>query len=130
MAVRWREMNGRKLIIIGIIVSVTFNLLFALGEHSIESADSYWLFPDLGPAIIQDSAFGRAPALESPIGIIGDLPGFYSMYDGSPLQYVNDTGVARISELEPLLLALVFCATPFIILLILGRRSYGSSKTQ
>jgi hypothetical protein len=84
----------------------------------------------LGPAVIQDSNLGRAPALESPFGLIGDLPGLYSIYHGNPLQGSEEISVVPTQNSEMLLFALLFGIVPVILVLFLGRRSYGSSKTQ
>ena len=66
-------MRRRNLIPIAILLSVVFNIGFALivtqGEGGID-----WPFFDLGPAVIQDSLYVRAPGLESPYGMIGDVP--------------------------------------------------------
>ena len=89
-----------------------------------------WLFPELGPAVIQDSGLGRSPALESPFGIIGDIPGCYSLYDGNPLQHVDVGSPKQSSDMEIVILAIVFAIIPLTGVLILGRRSYGATKTQ
>ena len=35
---------------------------------------------------MQDSYYIRSPGLESPFGMIGDIPGGYPLYSGNPLQ--------------------------------------------
>lgn len=135
-------MRRRNLIPIVILLSVVFNIAFALfvtqGEVGVD-----WPFFDLGPAVIQDSFYIRAPGLESPYGMIGDVPGGYSLYTGNPLQTgtsENLTGFLGIQEdwivnypnydVNTLVAAFLFAVVPLVVLIILGRRSYGSTKTQ
>jgi hypothetical protein len=135
-------MRRRNLIPIAIVVSVAFNFGFALlstqGDMGI-----VWPFYDLGPAVIQDSFYMRAPGLESPFGIIGDIPGGYSLYTGNPLQTSSQetlTGILGVQEdwmvthpiydVITVVVALLFAVVPFFAIIIIGRRSYGSSKTQ
>jgi len=133
-------MRRRNLIPIVIVLSVVFNFGFAIVITQ-EGID--WPFFDLGPAVIQDSFYMRAPGLETPFGIIGDVPGGYSLYTGSPLQTgtsENITGLLGIQgdlmfgfqnyKMDVLVLALLFAIVPLFVILILGRRSYGSTKTQ
>jgi hypothetical protein len=123
-----------------IILSVVFNFGFAI---FVTQSSVDWPFVDLGPAVIQDSFYMRAPGLETPFGIIGDVPGGYSLYTGNPLQTgtaENMTELLGISEdlligspelrADVLVLAVIFAVVPFLIIFILGRRSYGSTKTQ
>ena len=132
----------KKLLLLTIIVlSCIFNIGFAI---FIESASQpvRWFTPELGPAIMQDSYYVRAPGLESPFGIIGDIPGGYSLYSGNPLQsgqLNNSTEVyATLNwftaqagiELSMLLLSLLIGVIPLLVILLVGRRSYGSTKTQ
>ena len=130
MAMKVLRMNGKKVMLVAIIVSLTFNILFIVSQITTDSESVSWLFPELGPAVVQDSGFGRAPAIESPFNIIGDLPGSYSLYDGNPLQYIDVAPQQHSSGVEVLLLAIAFCVIPLSFVLILGRRSYGASKTQ
>ena len=135
-------MRKRNLIPIVILASIAFNIGFVFfigqGEGGI-----HWPFVDLGPAVIQDSFFVRAPGLESPYGMIGDVPGGYSLYTGNPLQSessVNLTGILGIPDewvftfqhydAGIILVAVLFAVAPLSIIIILGRRSYGSTKTQ
>ncbi len=135
-------MRRRNLIPIVILLSVVFNIGFALfvtqGDAGID-----WPFFDLGPAVIQDSYYARAPGLESPFGIIGDVPGGYSLYTGNPLQIVqseNLTGFLGVPndwfvnypnyDVSTLVAAFLFAVVPLVVIVILGRRSYGSTKTQ
>jgi hypothetical protein len=105
-------------------------------------SDTGWIFPELGPAVIQDSYHNRAPALESPFGLIGDIPGGYSLYFGNPLQtgvhenltnWVNGPNQWAIStpppDLTPLFFGLAIALVPIIVIMFLGRKSYGASKT-
>lgn len=102
-----------------------------------------WLFPELGPAVIQDTQYGRAPMLDSPFSPFGDVPGGYSPYWGSPLVdqlLVEDWESVELQEEltlgvpEPdysmLLVGLLVTAVPLTVALIAGRRSYGTSKTR
>ena len=122
-------MNGKKVILAIIIASISFNIIFITSQISAGS-EIRWLFPELGPAVIQDSGLGRSPALESPFGIIGDIPGCYSLYDGNPLQHVDVGSPKQSSDMEIVILAIVFAIIPLTGVLILGRRSYGATKTQ
>ncbi len=91
---------------------------------------------------MQDSYYIRAPGLETPYGIIGDIPGGYPLYSGNPLHsdsYENYTIPTETSDwyygtpipdMNSVLLAIIFAAVPVALILILGRRSYGSTKTQ
>jgi hypothetical protein len=135
-------MRRRNLIPIAILLSVVFNIGFALivtqGEGGID-----WPFFDLGPAVIQDSFYVRAPGLESPYGMIGDVPGGYSLYSGNPLltgTSENLTGFLGVPidwivvypnyDVNTLVASLLFAVVPLVVIIILGRRSYGSTKTQ
>ena len=135
-------MRRRNLIPIVIILSVVFNIGFALySNQGVDTVD--WPFFELGPAVMQDSFYIRAPGLESPYGIIGDIPGGYSLYTGNPLQTGtsdNITGILGIQDdwminypnygVSTIVLAILFAVVPFLVIIILGRRSYGSTKTQ
>lgn len=101
-----------------------------------------WIFPEHGPAVIQDSYHNRAPGLESPFGMIGDIPGGYSLYSGNPLQsgvhenltnWVNGpnqwTLLPPEPDLGPLFVAVALILIPIILVGFLGRKSYGASKT-
>jgi len=91
---------------------------------------------------MQDSYYIRAPGLESPYGMIGDVPGGYPLYSGNPLQAELPGNLTDSSELpgwqfsspvpnmNAVLLAITFAVVPIVLILILGRRSYGSTKTQ
>jgi hypothetical protein len=91
---------------------------------------------------MQDSYYVRSPGLESPYGVVGDIPGGYPIYVGNPLQSSvpdNVTSSPNVvgwdysdatPEMKTLLLAIVFVIAPITLILILGRRSYGSTKTQ
>jgi hypothetical protein len=133
-------MRKRKLIPVVIVLSVIFNFGFAILITQ-ESVD--WPFFDLGPAVIQDSFYMRAPGLETPFGIIGDVPGGYSLYTGNPLQTGTSENVTGLLGIQGdlmfgipnyntgvLVLALLFAVVPLFVIFILGRRSYGSTKTQ
>ncbi len=135
-------MHKRQLIPI-VIVGL---LLFVIGSIQSQTGAGHmtgWPFSDLGPAILQDSYLGRAPALESPFGMIGDIPGGYSLYSGSPVQaspldsleeWVSSPGPWIMPgpnpSLEFLVIAAAFALVPLCLLAIIGRKSYGSTKTR
>ena len=88
---------------------------------------------------MQDSYYIRSPGLESPFGMIGDIPGGYPLYSGNPLQSdlpenLTDSADWQFSapalNMNAILLAISFAVVPVALILILGRRSYGSTKTQ
>ncbi len=102
-----------------------------------------WLFPELGPAVIQDTQYGRAPMLDSPFSLFGDVPGGYSPYWGNPL--VDELAIdgwewvelqeglnprAYTADIGILLQGLLITVVPLIVVLFAGRRSYGTSKTR
>jgi len=135
-------MRKRNMIPIVILLSVVFNFGFAFfiiqGNVGIN-----WPFFDLGPAVIQDSFYARAPGLESPYGMIGDVPGGYSLYTGNPLQTgssenltmflgVQEDWIVIYSNYDAstIVAALLFAVVPLLAIVILGRRSYGSTKTR
>ncbi len=134
-------MRKRMLIPIIIAISLLFNVGFALAIQN-ASQSSPWVFFDLGPAVMQDSYYIRAPGLESPYGMIGDIPGGYPIYSGNPLQSEQPENFTEFNEnlfwnyapssqnMSVILLAFVFAVVPVALILILGRRSYGSTKTQ
>jgi len=140
---RKRGMKLRKkwIIPIIIVISLAFNFGFAFVYQHTDLTSS-WFFTDLGPAVMQDSYYIRAPGLESPYGIIGDIPGGYPLYSGNPLQaglhdnYTTPIGSTvwqygpPIPNMNTVILAIIFAAVPVALILILGRRSYGSTKTQ
>jgi hypothetical protein len=118
-----------------IVLSLVFNFGFAFAIQNTDHT-SFWLFEDIGPAVMQDSYYIRAPGLESPYGIIGDVPGGYPLYSGNPLQPYSPHNKtdwqlrAPAFELDTVILVISFAIVPLGIILILGRRSYGSTKTQ
>ena len=127
-------MQRRTLIPIVILLSFAFNIGFALLTTT-GTSDITWPFADLGPAVIQDSFYMRAPGLESPFGMIGDVPGGYSLYIGNPLQTGPSDNTTMFLEVQTLhtgtiVLALSFAVLPLLVIIVLGRRSYGSTKTQ
>ena len=134
-------MKKKWIIPVVIILSIVFNFGFALVHQNTDNTFS-WFFRDLGPSVMQDSYYIRAPGLESPYGIIGDVPGGYPLYSGNPLQPYSLQNLtdapnpldwnltAPAFDLNTLILAISFAILPLAIILILGRRSYGSTKTQ
>ncbi len=134
-------LRRRMLIPIIITISLLFNIGFALAIQN-DGQSSPWVFFDLGPAVMQDSYYIRAPGLESPYGMIGDIPGGYPIYSGNPLQSEQPENFTEFNEnlfwnyapssqnMSVILLAIVFAVVPVALILILGRRSYGSTKTQ
>ena len=135
-------MRKGSLLIIIILLTSAFNIGFILMSSSADENQSVWPFYDLGPAIIQDSYYVRAPSLESPFGLIGDIPGGYSLYSGNPLQtysfnmseWIINQDAMGLSETafgpEQLFLALGFAIIPIIFVILLGRKSYGATKTR
>lgn len=133
----------RKTVILPIIIglSLVFNIGFIVGLQGFNEAIS-WPFIDLGPAVMQDSYLIRAPGLESPFGMIGDIPGGYPLYLGNPLlseESMNNSASATSNlwnygtpafDTNILVIILCFAIIPIFIVVVLGRRSYGSSKTQ
>jgi hypothetical protein len=136
-----KSLKKRVLILVVFLVSFLFNMIFLVITYLQNGADSGWIFPELGPAVIQDSYHNAAPGLESPFGMIGDIPGGYSLYSGNPLQsgvfenltnWVNGPNQWSISALQPdlgpLFLSIAIALIPIFFVLILGRKSYGASK--
>ncbi|MHA1862671.1 MAG: hypothetical protein ACTSWA_02800, partial [Candidatus Thorarchaeota archaeon] len=74
--------------------------------------------------------------------MIGDIPGGYPLYSGNPLQADAPENPTNSSDLidwqfstssfdmNAVLLAISFAVIPVAMILILGRRSYGSTKTK
>jgi hypothetical protein len=135
-------LNKRILILVVFLASCLFNILFLTMTQIQADSDSGWIFPELGPAVIQDSYHNRAPGLESPFGMIGDIPGGYSLYSGNPLQtgvhenltnWVNGPNQIMIQplqpEIAPLFFSIALALIPIILVIVLGRKSYGASKT-
>ena len=135
-------MRKGSLLIVIILLASAFNIGFLLMSSSADENTSIWPFYDLGPAIIQDSYYVRAPGLESPYGLVGDVPGGYSLYSGNPLQIYSsnmsdwiisqdELGLSETAfESEQLFLALGFAIIPIIFIIFLGRKSYGATKTR
>jgi len=134
-------MRKSSLLLVIIILSIAFNVGYAIAAQT-STQTSQWPFFEIGPSIVQDSYYIRAPGVESPFGIIGDVPGGYSLYIGNPLQSgTHDSrtdasmtqswtyGHSRI-DWSIILLGALFTAVPLSLVLFLGRRSYGSTKTQ
>jgi hypothetical protein len=134
-------MRKRGMIPIIILLSLVLNIGYAITVQDSNRA-TQWPFFELGPSVIQDSFYVRAPGVESPFGIIGDVPGGYSLYTGNPLQSGKDNSLANfttpqlwvygqpIIEMSVILLGVFFALIPVTLILFLGRRSYGSTKTQ
>ncbi len=133
-------MKRRRLAPVILLLSLIFNagVVIHFGIRTVSLAG--WFLPSLGPAVIQDSYLGRAPALETLFGAIGDVPGGYPMYTGNPLQMddLDRVGSWMGTPLRPLppqsqidiptmLLALCMLAIPVLTIIFLGRRSYGYS---
>jgi hypothetical protein len=128
-------------LILILLVSVVFNLGFFIAHSLAGHTSMEWPLSDLGPAVIQDSYYGGAMALESPFGMIGVVPGGYSPYFGNPLQdstYLPYSdwidSQAPIELMEPfidmnmLLIAAILLAMPITFVYAIGRRSYGATK--
>lgn len=136
-----KSLNKRILILVVFLLSFIFNMLFSIITYIQNDTESDWIFPELGPAVIQDSYHNRVPGLESPFGMIGDIPGGYSLYSGNPLQsgvygnltnWVNGPNQWSVSaqqpDLGPLILSVAIALIPIIFVFLLGRKSYGASK--
>jgi len=136
-------MTRRQILAILLFTSTAFNVLFVIVIGVGDDIQTGWPFVDLGPAVIQDSYHERAPALESPFGVIGDVPGGYILYSGNPLQSgtshdLSDwlAGEAPFSieggliQFDYLILAALFAVVPLMVIIVVGRRSFGSAKTQ
>lgn len=135
-------MKRSRLIPLVILISVIFNIGFAtLASNNVDGLD--WIFGELGPALLQDSYYSRAPGLETLFGIIGDVPGGYSLYSGSPLQSSDTNATSALPYLaQPwptfgtgpdasiLILSVLFALVPLVSIIVIGRRSYGSTKTR
>jgi len=134
-------MRKRGMIPIIILLSIAFNIGYAITAQGPNRA-TQWPFFELGPAIMQDSFYIRAPGVESPFGIIGDVPGGYSLYTGNPLQSGIDSNQIDsttlqvwiygqpVIDMSAILLGVLFTLIPVAVILFIGRRSYGSTKTQ
>ena len=128
-------MRKKWIIPIVIVLSLIFNIGFALTFQNANHSSS-WPFTDIGPAVMQDSYYIRSPGLESPFGMIGDIPGGYPLYSGNPLQSGSPENLTDWQfstpplDMNAVFLAISFAIVPVVLILILGRRSYGSTKTQ
>ena len=129
------SLRKKWIIPVAIVFSLIFNIGFALTFQSTNQSSS-WPFTDIGPAVMQDSYYIRSPGLESPFGMIGDIPGGYPLYSGNPLQSGSPENLTDWQfstpplDMNAVLLAISFAIVPVVLILILGRRSYGSTKTQ
>ncbi|MFX1367667.1 MAG: hypothetical protein ACFFAY_03610 [Promethearchaeota archaeon] len=136
-------MRRKSLVVLLLTLSLGFNIGFFVLTSLFETLAPVWPFAELGPALVQDSYFGRAPALEAPFGMIGDVPGGYSLYAGNPLQADLSSnltgwilGIEHVSLRPSLLAADILVAAvltsfcPAFIIVIMGRKSFGSKKTQ
>lgn len=136
-------MTRRQLLVLLLFASIVFNVLFVIVIGVGNDMHTGWAFADLGPAVIQDSYHDRAPALESPFGVIGDMPGGYSLYSGNPLQSGTSHDLSDWIEGDSpfsvegsaigfgyLMLAALFGFVPLVVIIVAGRRSFGSAKTQ
>lgn len=134
----------RKVIATCAVVLVLFSIGFAFLIGSGSGATIVWPFPELGPSIIQDSYSFRAPILETLHGILGDSPGGYSLYRGSPIvspfRHIDTMPVHIPFEVYPVatqednlqILALfaLFSIIPPAIVFLIGRSSYGRKKAR
>ncbi|MFW9844287.1 MAG: hypothetical protein ACFFEV_06915 [Candidatus Thorarchaeota archaeon] len=134
-------MRKKWIIPIAIVISLIFNIGFTLVFQNANQSSS-WIFNDLGPAVMQDSFYIRSPGLESPYGMIGDIPGGYPLYSGNPLQSDIPENItqsfqlidwlfsAPVLDTNVVILAIIFAIVPLTLILVLGRKSYGGTKTQ
>ena len=133
----------RRLLLVVLLLSLSFNIISVMVIQMNAQASSRWPFPEVGPGIMQDSYHDQAPVLESPFGMIGDIPGGYSLYTGSPLQAYSDQNVSTWIEthmpwaipaitpnIHVVLFAALFAILPLVIVAAVGRRSYGTAKTR
>ncbi|NWF96116.1 MAG: hypothetical protein HXY34_08225 [Candidatus Thorarchaeota archaeon] len=124
-------------------VMVTLSSVLVLLESQGSGTVGVWPLVELGPAIVQDSYTVRVPMLESPFGMIGDVPGGYSLYLGNPLQgrpmvfpgsiphAQGDMHIIGPPHQEgPVALAVAMVLVPLLTLVLLGRRSYGAQQTR
>jgi hypothetical protein len=136
-------LRRKSLIVLLLAVSLGFNVGFFVLASVSETSTPIWPFAELGPALVQDSYRGRAPTLESPFGMIGDVPGGYSLYAGNALQTKPShnltewiSGLENIEFLttlpaaEVLVSAVLISLCPLLIVIALGRKSFGSKKTR
>lgn len=132
----------KGILLVAAFVSTTLVVGMTLAAISSQQVGGAWLFPDLGPAVIQDTQYGRAPILESPFSPFGDIPGGYSPYWGNLLVdelLIESWECIELQGLEPraptpdtstMLLGLLITILPLTVVSLAGRRSYGASKTR
>ncbi|TFG12980.1 hypothetical protein EU537_07575 [Candidatus Thorarchaeota archaeon] len=136
-------MKKSSIPVLVLLFSLMFNLGFfiayTLGNH----VSTGWSLVDIGPAVIQDSYYGGAIALESPFGMIGVVPGGYSPYFGNPLQnpsylpysqWIDSRVPIELAnpsvDMNMLLVAVILLVIPIFLVYAIGRRSYGATKAQ
>ncbi|MFO7835171.1 MAG: hypothetical protein R6V83_00830 [Candidatus Thorarchaeota archaeon] len=136
--------HRKKAVVAFIIVLVSFSIAFAL-FHSLQAIrGAPWPFPELGPSIVQDSYSFRAPMLETIHGILGDIPGGYSLYRGNPIvsPVIHENPVSldiplspipvgrQLANLRIIMLFIAFSLIPPAIIILIGRSSYGRKKAR
>jgi len=138
-------MKHKKRTIVGSVVFlVSFCIFFPL-FHSLQASGGLaWPFPDLGPSIVQDSFSFRSPILETIHGVLGDIPGGYSLYRGnpvvSPIMHENPISAdvpfqiypvgPQLSNVQVITLFIVSSLIPPAIIILIGRSSYGRKKAR
>ncbi len=134
-------MKGRGILLSLLLLSIVVDLTVLVFVGHIGQTVS-WPLGDLGPAVMQDSYSVRSPALELPSGMLGDIPGGYPVYTGVPLYTpvlpcpgwpsasLGLPGLARPVDHTALLAAVLIAIVPVVVLVVLGRHSYGYSKTR
>lgn len=132
--------NRKTVVFIATLGLMSFNMVMIFISLQTSHSPGWWA-PELGPSIMQDSYFDRSPGIGTPFGVIGDVPGGYSMYHGNPYNSyfeVHDEEFAismsvNFGNIQAgisafVLIALLFVAIPWLLFWILGGRSYGASK--
>lgn len=136
--------NEKQIILASVVILVFFSIASVFLFTTTNPEIGIWPFPELGPSIIQDSYSFRAPILETIHGILGDIPGGYSLYRGSPvvspimhedtvsvdIPFQPDLIGPRSANLQTMLLLIVFSLIPPTIVILLGRSSYGRKKAR
>ena len=136
-------MRRKSLLVLLLAVSLSFNIGFFVLASVLNVQAPSWPFAELGPALVQDSYSGRAPSLEAPFGMIGDVPGGYSLYMGNPLQESPSSNLsewidgieyvvfyANPLQADVLIAVILVSLCPIVTVIAIGRKSFGSKKTR
>lgn len=139
-----RKMKQKKAVVASVVVLVSFGIASTFLFSRTNLGIGIWPFPELGPSIVQDSYSFRSPILETVHGVLGDIPGGYSLYRGnpivSPIMHENPISVdipfqtypvgPQLSNLEVITLLIVSSLIPPAIIILIGRSSYGRKKAR